>query len=214
MKAAACGMHGGHRMKPILILYATREGYTRRIAEHVAATVRARGLEVAIHDAQAPIELEGHAAAILLASLHLGRHEREMVELVKRRRAALERMPAAFISVSLSEAGAEDPGTSAALRAQATADVKRCIDEFFAETGWHPARVKPVAGAMLYTQYGRLLRVAIRWIAKRAGSSTDTSVDHEYTDWAALNRFVDEIVEEVTGLAESPPNRAASEGGS
>ena len=29
-------------MKPILVLYATKEGHTRRIAEHIAATLRAR----------------------------------------------------------------------------------------------------------------------------------------------------------------------------
>jgi hypothetical protein len=31
-------------MKPILVLYATREGQTRRIAEHLVATARERGL--------------------------------------------------------------------------------------------------------------------------------------------------------------------------
>jgi flavodoxin len=31
-------------MKPILVLYATREGQTRRIAEYLAAAAQARGL--------------------------------------------------------------------------------------------------------------------------------------------------------------------------
>jgi menaquinone-dependent protoporphyrinogen IX oxidase len=38
-------------MKPILVLYATREGQTQRIADHVAASVRARGLLADVVDA-------------------------------------------------------------------------------------------------------------------------------------------------------------------
>jgi menaquinone-dependent protoporphyrinogen oxidase len=34
-------------------------------------------------------------------------------------------------------------------------------------------------------------------ISKMAGGSTDTSRDHEYTDWKALTRFADEIAAEV-----------------
>jgi menaquinone-dependent protoporphyrinogen IX oxidase len=29
-------------------------------------------------------------------------------------------------------------------------------------------------------------------ISKQAGGATDTSRDHEYTDWAALDRFLDQ----------------------
>ena len=35
----------------------------------------------------------------------------------------------------------------------------------------------------------------MRLRAKRDCIATDTSHDHEYTDWDALERFVDEIVE-------------------
>jgi|GEM_PF-5153001 prephenate dehydrogenase len=34
---------------------------------------------------------------------------------------------------------------------------------------------------------------AMKYIAWRKGQSTDTSLDHELTDWAALARFVDTI---------------------
>lgn len=71
----------------------------------------------------------------------------------------------------------------------------------FEETGWHPTRVKPVAGALLYTKYGLLLRFVMKLIAKRAGGATDTSRDHKYTDWVALDRFVDELAEESGRVA-------------
>lgn len=33
--------------------------------------------------------------------------------------------------------------------------------------------------------------------AQRGGTSTDSSRDHEYTDWEALDRFVDEFIEQI-----------------
>jgi menaquinone-dependent protoporphyrinogen oxidase len=183
--------------KPILVLYATREGQTRRIAEHLAATIRARDLSAEVVDArQVPpgFSVGAYEAAILTASVHLGKHEPEMVEFVKRHRAELERTPAAFLSISLSEAGAEDPAAPPERRAQSAADVERMIQEFLSETAWHPSHIHAVAGALLYTKYNFLVRFVMKIIAKRAGGSTDTSHDHEYTDWAALDRFVQELI--------------------
>ena len=57
--------------KPVLVAYATREGQTRKIAEHVAAALRARNFEVDVVDvgSDEPVELPFYGAAILLASL-------------------------------------------------------------------------------------------------------------------------------------------------
>lgn len=184
-------------MKPVLILYATREGHTHRIAEHVAGLLRAQELAVEIHDVKdcrEPFALSGYGAAIVAASVHMGEHESEMVAFAKRHREELERLPSAFLSVSLSEAGVEDPTASQENREHAKEDVERMLATFFAETGWHPARVTPVAGAMLFTKYGLILRFIMKRIARKAGSSTDTSRDHVFTDWSGLTRFVNEFV--------------------
>jgi len=184
-------------VKSVAILYATREGQTRRIAEHVGATLRTRGFTVDVLDVgrnvSADFDLTRYAAAIVAASVHIGKHEREMVEFVKSHRAALERVPSAFLSVSLSEAGAEDAGATAERRERAAASVKTVVDGFLRQTGWSPTHVHPVAGALLYRQYGTIVRLVMRFIAKQAGATTDTSRDHEYTDWEALDRFADEL---------------------
>jgi menaquinone-dependent protoporphyrinogen oxidase len=38
-------------------------------------------------------------------------------------------------------------------------------------------------------------------IAKEAGGATDTSRDYEYTDWVGLDRFVDELADELSSSA-------------
>jgi menaquinone-dependent protoporphyrinogen oxidase len=187
-------------MKTVGVFYATREGHTRRIAEHVAADLRVRGIEPKVENLReraAAIHLPDYAGVILAASVHAGQHESEMVKFVKQHRGELEAMRTAFLSVTLSEAGAERPGTTPEEHARFAADVDQMIDRFFEETGWHPQRVKPVAGALLYTQYNVLIRFIMKRIARKAGGSTDTSRDHEYTDWEALDRFVEEFAEDL-----------------
>jgi menaquinone-dependent protoporphyrinogen oxidase len=116
-----------------------------------------------------------------------------MLDFIKLYKTELEDLPTAFLSVSLSEAGAEDAAALPERRGQAGADVQKMIDAFITETGWRPNKIQAVAGALRYTKYNRLLRFVMKRIAARAGGSTDTSRDHEYTDWAALDRLIDEL---------------------
>jgi menaquinone-dependent protoporphyrinogen oxidase len=186
-------------MKPIGVLYATREGQTKRIAEHIAARFRSRGLETDVRNLanRFDIDLNAYSAVVLAASVHAGEHEPEMVKFVKEHRVRLESLPAAFLSVTLSEAGVERPTATEVERARFATDVRKVLDRFFEETGWHPNRVMPVAGALLYTKYNFFIRFVMKQIAKRAGAETDTSRDYEYTDWSALDHFVDTLCNEI-----------------
>jgi menaquinone-dependent protoporphyrinogen oxidase len=188
-------------MKLLAVLYATREGQTRRIAEHIAATLRAREYSVDVVDVggalPADLDLTRYAAAVVAASVHIGKHEKEMVAFVKAHRAELGRMPTAFLSVSLSEAGVEDASASAKRRERAAANVNVTIGRFLRDTGWNATHVHPVAGALLYRQYGVIVRLVMRFIATQTGATTDTSRDHEYTDWEALDRFAHELLADV-----------------
>src|SRR5215467_13612460 len=80
----------------------------------------------------------------------------------------------------------------------------RCSTIFFDQTSWHPNRVKPVAGALLYTKYNFIVRFIMKRIAKKAGAATDTSRDYEYTDWLSLNRFIDEFADELCRFDSEP----------
>ncbi len=187
-------------MKPILVVYATREGHTRKIAEHVAATLRARGDTVDVVDAAhlpSGFAMSRYGGVVLAASLHGGKHEREMVDFVKAHHAALDRVPTALLSVSLTEANVEDRSAPFESRARAAEEVKATVEAFCHETGLHPSRVWPVAGALLYRKYGVLKRFVLKMIASRAGGDTDTSRDYDYTDWEALDRFAGVLAEEM-----------------
>ena len=191
-------------MKTIGLFYATREGQTRKIIRHVADRLIARGFDVELWNLKNNIAAPGlfnYEAVILAASVHTGRHEREMVWFVKRHLNELQATPAAFLSVSLSQAGAERPGATPEEHARFSADVRGVLDRFFHETNWYPKQVKAVAGALLYTKYNFLIRFIMKQISQKSGGSTDTSRDHEYTDWAALDRFVAEFTGQLSSSA-------------
>lgn len=191
-------------MNPILVIYATRQGYTRRIAEHVAATLAAQHLAPDVVDARhIPSGFStNYSAAIVCASVHLGKHESEIIRFVKGHLQDLEHIPTAFFSVSLSEAGAEDCAAPPARREQAQSDVKNMIDTFLADTGWYPSQVKAVAGALMYLEYNFAVRFMMKRIARHEGKPTDTSRNYEFTDWAGLDESVKELVQSI--LQEMP----------
>lgn len=182
-----------------MVLYATKEGHTADIAEYLREAMWKRGLpseKIAAAELPAGFKLADYSGAILAASVHVQRHESEMADFVKLHRAALEGMPTVFLSVSLSEAGAEDIQADPAKRKKAAEDADGMIADFLKETGWHPGRIEAVAGALVYSKYNFFLRLVMKRIARLAGGDTDTSKDFDYTDYAALDHLVDELIAE------------------
>jgi menaquinone-dependent protoporphyrinogen oxidase len=179
-------------MCDIPVFYATTEGQTRRVAERIASRFRERGLSsealrVGAPDAEA-VDWSAARAIVVGASLHGGRHQKEAARFIRTYRHRLNAGVSAFFSVSL----------AAASKREGEAETARRIAETFVErAGWHPSSMALVAGRLAYTQYGFFKRWIMRAIARREGGSTDTTRDHEYTDWDAVTRFADEVVAAV-----------------
>jgi menaquinone-dependent protoporphyrinogen oxidase len=189
--------------KRVGVFYATREGHTLRIAERIVGDLRTLGFDVDLLEVRRPLpySLNNYSAAVLAASVHAGSHEKEMVQFVKDHRSELELMMTAFLSVTLSEAGAEMRDKSLVEHARFVQDVDKMLSKFFNDTKWRPTLVKPVAGALLYTQYNFLVRLIMRRIARKAGAATDTLHDYVYTDWVGLDKFVNDLAAEIRGTA-------------
>jgi menaquinone-dependent protoporphyrinogen oxidase len=176
-------------MATVFIPYSTGEGQTARIARFIADVIRARGHEaqtadIVKSDGSVPDGVDG---VIVGASIHMGKHDKHAVEYVRNNRPVLERLPAAFFSVSLSAHG-DMP------------EADRYVEEFEEATGWRPARVAVFSGALLYTQYNIVKRLVMKKIAsgKPGNLSTDTSRDHVYTEWDSVTLFAEDFLDELT----------------
>lgn len=175
----------------VLLVYGTTEGQTRKIAQFVADHLAQEGHQTLLAnaiDVTTAADPEGFEAVIIAASLHAGRYQSAVVHFVSKHLAAINARPNAFLSVSLA-ALSDDEDDALGL--------ERCVIDFSQQTGWSPQRIHHVAGAFRYTSYDFLKRWAMKYIAHRKGAPTDTTQDHELTDWADLARFVDEFANET-----------------
>lgn len=171
-------------MPDVLIVYASSEGQTARIAEFLGSRLSAQGLSPTVSDvAHLPpaLDLESFAGILVAASIHRAHHQAAIEDFVRRHAAQLGTRHSGFVSVSLSAAGGTED----------LAVARTMADDFLAGTAWRPRFVHLAAGAFRYTQYGFLKRWVLRRIAEAKGAPTDTSQDHELTDWEALGRFAD-----------------------
>ena len=64
------------------------------------------------------------------------------------------------------------------------------------QRGFRAPHVLPVAGALTYPKYNPFVRFLMKRIARAEGGSTDTTRDHEFTDFAAVERFVERFASE------------------
>ena len=170
-------------MSRILLLYATMEGQTARIAERIARALRKQGHSVEMLPADtAETDPAAYDGVMVGASIHYGHHPANLRTLVRRHGKALAARPCAFFSVSLS-AGGPRPKPVAA---------QRYIDKFLRRTGWQPQLVASFAGAVKYSVYGPIKRRVMVVFVGLGGGETDTTRDYEYTDWEAVDRFAGE----------------------
>lgn len=183
-------------MKPILVVYATREGHTRKVADRVCHRIEQAGRSAVVTDARRG-HFEPCDGVVLATSVHMGDHDPTMVDYVRYHREKLWKLPNAFVSVSLHEAVHENPSCSPLEQDDAKVEVDRSLRLFAEETGFHPQEVHPVAGALLYSSYGFLKRLVMQRMAKDKGLSADTSQDHDYTDWKDVDQFVDGFLSRI-----------------
>ncbi len=163
-----------------LVVYASTHGHTAKIAGHLATAMGEAGIAVDLREvgAAANADPARYGLVVVAASLHQEHHQKSVVSWVTERREALADVPSLFISVSLSVADDSE---------ESQAGVRRCIDEFCAQTGWTPGRIEPIAGSLQYREYDFVTRQVMRLLMKRMGHPTDTSHDYDYTDWDAVD---------------------------
>jgi menaquinone-dependent protoporphyrinogen oxidase len=175
-------------MSNVIVIYASREGQTEKVARRMATVLQEKGHTVALFDADHPtpgIDLARFDVAFVGAPIHVGGYPRSVVRFVRSYRASLQRVHAAFFSVGLAVASHTSDG-----RAQ----TMPLVESFLRKTQWRPRRIELVAGALQYSKYNPVIRFVMKRIASKEGGDTDTNHDYEYTDWAAVDRFAMEFV--------------------
>lgn len=173
-------------MHKVLITYSTHEGQTAKISDVIAEVLRGRGLDVTVLDVkESPGTIAAEYTGVIVGgSIHMGKHDKHIVEFVQKNLETLKGLPSAFFSVSVSaHADAEE--------------AERYAEQFEEQTGWRPARVALFGGALLYTQYNFVLRRVMKKIMQGQAGDTDVSRDYVYTEWDGVRAFAEDFARDL-----------------
>lgn len=181
----------------VLIVFGTSYGQTEKIANRIAASIQRRGIAVELCNAatsQPSLSAEQYSGVMVGSSVIAHGIQPAIRRFVHDNVATLNRLPSAFYMVSASAGSTSEGGRMAA---------QKILDEFVTKSGWTPVLSASVAGAVNYTRYNFLLRWYMKRASAKGGGSTDTSRDHEYTDWAQVDQFAAAFATAMSEAVES-----------
>jgi menaquinone-dependent protoporphyrinogen oxidase len=179
-------------MAKVLIVYGSGYGQTQKVAEFIAKQLRERGKEVdVVFGKRLPRKLspETYDAIIVAASVRMMKFQKYIVSFVRKYSQQLQKLPSAFVSVSMAEAQSDS---------ERGGFQPEWLENFSKESGWSPAIFRSFAGALDYRKYNFFTRRVMKKIAEKTGMNTDTSANHEYTDWDAVRKFADEFADMIS----------------
>lgn len=183
----------------VLIVVGSWHGHTARIAERIAEVLRSRGHHVDLrHGKELPpnFVVAPYDAIIVGDAIHMGRYDTHILEFVRRHRDALETHPSAFFNSCLAAATPTPDKHN---------EVLGYLDELTKTTHWRPPLRDSFAGALDYPNYGWLLGLLMRRIARQERLDTDTKQAHEYTDWNQVEAFAHSFDGLLCEAVDSPP---------
>ena len=170
----------------VLIVYGTTEGHTQKVAERVGARLLEQGHTVETRNAETlmpSFDPGTFDAVIVAASVHQDRHQEPVSDFVSGCREQMNSKPTAFISVSLS-----------VVLDETRDEAQACVDRFMTSTGWKTPNVLLLGGAVRGSEYDYFQRQIVKFIVMKRGGLADLTRDYEFTDWNALDGFIDEFL--------------------
>ncbi len=187
----------------ILVVFHSDEGHTTEVAARIAARLHDGGAGTDLRSAEDAPDPDGYDGVVLGDSVHHERHSKDLLHYAGEHRRGLESRPSALFQVSLTSA-THDPAHDLLAH--------EMVQKVAEKTNWEPDLVGLFAGALAYTRYGWFRRRATRHLAEHGGLDTDTTTDHDYTDWDAVDAFADHFlayVREHAGASPQPPTPPA-----
>ena len=85
-------------MNKVLVVYASRHGATREIAQRIGDVLRTEGLDVDIAPADHAEGLGGADAVVVGSAVYMGSWQKEAIDFVKRNEVRLAELPLWFFS--------------------------------------------------------------------------------------------------------------------
>lgn len=178
--ADACGGNG----KKLLVAYASKCGSTAEIAEAVAKTLCAGGINAALSSAEKIKSLQGFDGVILGSAIYMGSPLKSAEQFVDRFSEDLATIPAAVFGVCLTMKDASSQNESTALAYLAPLTKK----------------IKPVSTIAFA---GRIDHASLPTIYRFFSQADNSGIlaEGDFRDWGVINGWASQMTEVFTGYA-------------
>jgi menaquinone-dependent protoporphyrinogen oxidase len=193
-------------MAQLLLVYGTSEGQTEKVAFRLRDRLAPQGHALdAFRADRVPEDLDplDYDGVLVGGSIHGGHYQKSLLAWVQAHQPSLRVRPSALFTVCMRAAVPTD---------EARREVEAYVAGLVRETAWEPAASAAFAGALRYSAYNVLLRWVMKRIVRKDAphlpGATDTTRDHEFTDWAAVDAFADAFAQRLAAAGSSRAPRA------
>ena len=175
----------------ILVLFSSRFGHAKRVAERMVQNLQAIGRTSECHDLETSPEfsypVSEYAACIVVASVRYGFFHKTVHQFVNNNLAHLNQSVSVFMPICLIARKPEKRQIETNVYAR----------KFLEKTQWKPAITSITAGELRYPMYNFFDRLMIQLIMKMSKGETNPKAEHDYTDWEALVPLTRQIDEQI-----------------
>jgi menaquinone-dependent protoporphyrinogen oxidase len=173
-------------MKNILVVYASLEGQTEKIASRLADEMKACGASVMLANVRSPeqvshVDLEEFDTLVFGASIHVGKIQKDMTRFISSHAAQIRGKDRSMFIV-LMAAASKNPVAREKSLSEIRQHVSASLDVPFSD-------MEMIAGALMYSKYNGFIRLVMKRIVRKEGGDTDTARDHEYTGWEQVKTY-------------------------
>lgn len=168
-------------MANVLILYSTTDGHTKKICQKIQSVLEQHDHKVKLVsiDDVLQVDLMLFDKIVIGASIRYGKHNKKVIEFVRRSKNILQNKPGAFFSVNVV---ARKPDKN-------LPDTNPYMRKFLKQSPWKPDEVAVFAGKIDYQKYGLVDRWMIRLIMYITNGPTDPGTVADFTNWNQVDEF-------------------------
>ncbi|GIM52994.1 protoporphyrinogen oxidase [Capnocytophaga cynodegmi] len=173
-------------MEKSVIIYASVEGQTKKICDHINGVLLSRKQDVKLVSiADFQDNLKDFDKIILASSIRYGKHNQDIINLINENYELLNAKKSAFISVNLVARKEE----------KRQAHTNPYVVKFLNKIKWKPTMVEVFAGKINYKIYGFFDKLIIKLIMVITKGPTNSDAEIEYTNWDNVTAFAEKFSE-------------------
>ncbi len=168
-----------------LILYATTNGQTEKIAKRLSDILVKQAISVdLVRCEDTPYDLSRYQLVVMGSRIRYGKHHKAMTHFIEQHKAELKQKETAFFSVNLVARKPE----------KAAVETNPYVKKYLKQVDLNAAATAVFPGKLQYPAYRWIDKKMIQLIMKMTGGPTDTTQTYEYTDWQQVDAFAEALI--------------------